>query len=40
MGVEDGGIKEKNLPKISDGTLTWIQSAFVLLQKFVLGTAE
>lgn len=35
-----GAIKKKVLLKISDGTITWIKSAFVLLQKFILGTAE
>lgn len=42
-GIGGGGgraIKEKDLPKISDGTITWIKSAFVSLQKFILGTAE
>lgn len=37
-------MREKNKRKgktyLSDGTITRIESAFVLLQKFILGTAE
>lgn len=32
--------KKQDLPKIPDGTITRIKSAFGLLQKFLSGTAE